>query len=754
MTTSKRGPALPRPFFSIRPEGITPGRRGRAGISTASAEAGFPNTGAGRRGFAGALLAGTALGALLAAAPAGAQTTAEPTQMPAVTSEAEKPYQQYKTERLQSNKFTEPLLDTPQSFTVIPRVLMDEQNTTTVREALRNVPGITIGAGEGGGAQGDQFRIRGLAGANDTYVDGIRDTFTRFSTDSFAIEGIEVGKGGSGAYNGRGTTGGYINQVSKAPRLENTYAGTLSLGTDMTRRATADVNHELGAWNGAVRLNAVVHENETAERDVIDTNRWGISPSLAFGIGTENRLNVNLFHLSENKISDYGLPTVNGRRAPVDRSNWYGFRNLDTDETDSTALTAKYEHDFDDMATVRSVGRYSYNTRYAIVTPPRNPNVAANTVTHNPTGRDVESTLLVNQTDVVSRFKSEGGGVQLTLNAGMEVSRESYDTQLLSFSPTAPTDALFNPNPDLPYRPAVNLGNLTETLAHGQAGFGFGTLSFADVIDFTAGLRYDRYSTHSSVYAQGTAPTSSQKRVDTEPSYKIGVVGKPLPYGSVYFTYSTSFNPSAEEVAITATTDSTPPETNSTYEFGTKWDVLDRKLSLTSAAFWIEKNNARSGTDPITGDTANVGKARVRGFEMGATGYLMKDWQIFTGYTYLDSKILNSATAAEVGKRLYNVPTHSLSLWSTYETPWNVQVGFGAQFVGHRHLTNANTGLEAEAYVLFDAMVAYHVTENIDVRLNGYNLGNEDYIASAHAGGAHYIPGAGRSAILSTSLKF
>jgi catecholate siderophore receptor len=709
--------------------------------------------------FSRSLLAGTALTVVMAStvAPALAQTAPAPaaTQMPAVTTEAERPYQEYKTDRLQSNKYTEPLLDTPQSFVVIPRVLLDEQNVTTVDQALRNVPGITIGGGEGGGAQGSQYRIRGSAGANDTYVDGIRDTFTRFGTDAFNLEGIEVGKGGSGTYNGRGTTGGFINQVSKQARLENFYAGGVSLGTDWTRRATADVNHELGFWNGAVRLNAVVHDQDVAERDDVDANRWGIAPTVAFGIGTADRLNISLFHLQENKIYDYGQPTISGRRAPVDRSNSYMFKDLNTDETDSTALTAKYEHDFDDMATLRSVGRYSYNTRYAIVTPPRNGNIPANTVTHNPTGRDIEATLLINQTDIVTRFKSEGGQVGLTLNGGLEVSRESYDTQSLSFAPTAPVDRLFNPNTGLAYFPAVNLGNLTETLAHGTAGFGFGTLSFGEYLDFIGGARIDRYNTHTSVFAAGTQQTSTAKRTDVEPSWRLGVVGKPVDYGSIYFTYSTSFNPSAEEVAITTGTDTTPPETNSTYEFGTKWEVLDRKLALTGAVFWIDKNNARSGTDPITGDTANLGKTRTKGAELGATGYLMENWQVFANYSYLNAKILESATAAERGKNVNNVPRHAFSIWSTYDTPfYGIQVGAGVQFVGHRHLTNANTGLEDGAYAIFDAMVSYPVTDNIKVQLNGYNLGNTDYIASAHAGGAHYIPGAGRSAILSTSFKF
>ena len=133
----------------------------------------------------------------------------------------------------------------------------------------------------------------------------------------------------------------------------------------------------------------------------------------------------------------------------------------------------------------------------------------------------------------------------------------------------------------------------------------------------------------------------------------------------------------------------------------------------------------------------------------------MQNWRIFANYAYLDARILESATAAEVGKTVNNVPRHAFSIWSTYDTPYyGIQVGAGVQFVGHRHLTNSNTGLEDGAYVLFDAMVAYPVTDNIKVQLNGYNLGNTDYIATAHAGGAHYTPGPGRSAILSTAFKF
>lgn len=726
------------------------------------------------------LLSGTALGVVLTAAaslPAKAQTSGEPTQMPAVTSEATVPGQQYKTEQLSSPKYTEPLLDTPQSVTVIPRKLMDEQGVRSLADALRTVPGVTIGAGEGGGPQGDNLRIRGFTANTDIYVDGIRD-IGQYARDPFDLDSVEVVKGPNSTYFGRGTTGGYVNQVSKTPRLDTFYNGDVSLGTDMTKRVTADVNHPLDWMNGAVRLNAMVHDADVAERDYIENKRWGVAPSLALGIGQPTRLNLNYFHLHQNNVPDYGIPVVNngpganGHPAPVDRSNFYGLADYQKEVTTDDQITLKIEHDFEDAATVRSQVRYSYDQRYAVVYPPRSPNLVANTVSRNNgtfgqlnngnlPGRDGANSLLINTTDVTARFKAED--VQLTTVNGIEFARETYDN--LSFSFTGvPDTSLTNPNSYPAYSRPRTLNSDTSTSSNSWGAFTLNTLKFYDVFELIGGFRYDYFETDSSVHqitASNTVPvgTTNLNRKDSLPSYKISAVYKPEKNGSVYFSYGTSSNPSAEALTLSNTATSTnnanlAPESNKSYEFGTKWDVFDSKLQVSSALFRIEKTNART-EDPNNPNDVVVleGVQRVNGFEVGAAGNVTKEWAVFGGYTFINGKVTESKNPNEVGKRLNNTPAHSFSLWTTYQLPLDVQVGFGTQYLGHRYINNANTA-EVDAYWLFNAMVGYKITDNINVQLNIYNLTDEYYYAGVHNGGGHVIPGAGRSALLTTSFHF
>ena len=168
------------------------------------------------------------------------------------------------------SKFPVPLQDTPQSITIIPEKLVEEQAGTTLRDALRNVPGITATAGEGGGNQGDVFTIRGFNARNDTYIDGVRDSGSYFR-DAFNFESVEVLKGPSSTYFGRGSTGGIINQVSKTPLLETTnYSGILSGGMGQYWRGTMDVNQPLTQVlpNAAFRLNLMAHRDNVVERDL------------------------------------------------------------------------------------------------------------------------------------------------------------------------------------------------------------------------------------------------------------------------------------------------------------------------------------------------------------------------------------------------------------------------------------------------------------------------------------------------------
>src|SRR5580698_1009124 len=160
----------------------------------------------------------------------------------------------YNTQQSALPKLPEPLRDTAQSITVVPRELMDDQHTTTLRDALRNVAGISIAAGEGS-SQGDNLTIRGFTARNDIFLDGMRD-FGSYYRDPFNLEQVEVLEGPSGILFGRGSTGGVVEQDSKTPELRGFINGGVSFGTDLTRRGTLDLNEPLPeiSTNAAFRL--------------------------------------------------------------------------------------------------------------------------------------------------------------------------------------------------------------------------------------------------------------------------------------------------------------------------------------------------------------------------------------------------------------------------------------------------------------------------------------------------------------------
>ena len=262
---------------------------------------------------------------------------------------------------ISSPKYIGQLRDLPQTITVITQEVIEEQGATTLRDVLRNVPGLTLTAGEGGTPAGDNLTLRGFSARNDVFIDGVRDLSPQ-ARDPFNLEQVEVVKGPSSAYSGRGSTGGTINLVSKSPNVAPLYGFTLNLGTDRTKRVTADVNVPLErvglGKRTALRLNFLAHESGVAGRDVVENQRWGIAPSLAFGLGTKNRLTLSYFKLKQDNISDYGIPWVpvtnnvlvefRDEPAPVPRDTFYGLKNRDFEKLNSDLATVKFERDFSD----------------------------------------------------------------------------------------------------------------------------------------------------------------------------------------------------------------------------------------------------------------------------------------------------------------------------------------------------------------------------------------------------------------------
>ncbi|HMJ91691.1 MAG TPA: TonB-dependent receptor plug domain-containing protein, partial [Candidatus Acidoferrum sp.] len=266
---------------------------------------------------------GLALAASAQTSPTVSAGTNNPARLPdvVVKGQQERMGDAVKPDSVQSPRYTEPLRDVPQTITVVPRALIQQQNATSLRDVLRNVPGISYQAGEGGVPAGDNLSIRGFSARTDMFVDNVRD-FGGYSRDPFNVDQVEVAKGPASSYAGRGSTGGSVNLVSKTPYLEHLYGGSFGLGTDDYKRLTLDVNQPIPKSpipGTALRLNGMWHESGVAGRDVVEDTRWGIAPSVAFGLGTPTRVTLSYFHLEQDNIPSYGIPWVPLNTGPLAR---------------------------------------------------------------------------------------------------------------------------------------------------------------------------------------------------------------------------------------------------------------------------------------------------------------------------------------------------------------------------------------------------------------------------------------------------
>ncbi|HUG58862.1 MAG TPA: TonB-dependent siderophore receptor [Candidimonas sp.] len=691
----------------------------------------------------------------------------------------------YDVKQSASQKFTAPLVDTPKSVQIIPAEVMKDQAASSLTDVLRNTPGITFGAGEGGNPLGDRPFIRGYDAQGSTYVDGLRDIGAT-SREVFNLEQVEVVKGSDGAYGGRGGAGGSINLISKTAKLDDFTNASLGLGTDNYYRGTIDSNWRLSDTT-AFRLNGMYHDADVAGRDAVNNHRWGIAPTISFGLGTPTRVTLSYYHLQTDDLPDsgipYGYPRV-GLIGPidVDRDNFYGLTS-DYRRTQSDMATIGIEHDFSDRLTLRNTSRYTKSDQRYVWTQPDDSqgNVVNGKVWRRMNSRisDVES--IANQTELVGKF--ETGSLKHSFNVGIELSEEKGKKDSLNVNRGSGSGAanackagigaasnynctsLYNPNPNDPW---VNTGTggpngqYSKTKNTTKSIYAFDTIEFNKQWQAGLGLRVDDYS---SKFTNTPANKFAViRRDDTLVNYQLGLVYKPADNGSVYVSYATSSTPSNSDLGegsgpgvipgrgnVGLNASDLAPEKNKTYEIGTKWDVLNNSVSLTAAIFRTETTNARI-TMP-NNDYAMAGKKKVDGLELGISGAITPKWNIFAGYTYLNAKITDGGpNGTDEGNVFPNTPKHSASLWTTYKVLPKLVVGGGAYFVDKQYGNTANN-LYIPSYWRFDAMAGYEVNKNLNVQLNVFNLTDKTYYDKAYA--SHYASIApGRSAILSMNLSY
>jgi catecholate siderophore receptor len=628
------------------------------------------------------------------------------------------------------DKFTAPQIDTPQSISVVPQFVMQDQGASTLRDTLRNVPGISLAAGESG-AQGDNLTIRGFTARNDIFMDGIRD-FGSYYRDSFNFEQVDVLEGPAGVQFGRGSTGGVINQENKIPEVEKFVRVNTQLGTDLTRRITADINtpvaDELGG--AAFRINVMAQESGVAGRDAAELRRFGIAPSISIGMDTKTRGTLSYVHLSEDDTPDYGLPWLFNQLAPANRHSYFGFPDENYLKTNDDIMTLKVVHEFSPSLNLHTTARAANYPRQAQITEPQIcsnvslsvpvgtvvtalPTLAYNTNLSCPYNSETPASEITqvnrnqiqvksvegdlwDQTEVTAHFKTWSVRHDLVAGAegGQEISNPIRTSYTINKINTVPDTTLLDPNEDQAFGGTGYITSKVHTKSKSVGVYFVDTMKLGRLFELSGGVRWDRFDTDYNLVAP-TPPTggtvtsavSPISRLDEQPNYRAALVYKPSTRGSVYFDYGTSFNPDAESLSLSVglVNGSVKPEENQTYEGGAKWSFLNERLLVEGAVFRTEKDNAHE-TDPSNSNNiVAAGNQLVKGVQFSLVGRLPEGMDLVAGYAYLDSAVLSSKFfSSAVGYPLANVPKQTFNLFVTHRLLWRLNGGLGGNYVGSR----------------------------------------------------------------------
>ncbi|HJV68407.1 catecholate siderophore receptor Fiu [Ideonella sp.] len=740
---------------------------------------------------AAALSAPLALHAQQAAAPTDGQGAPLPAVTVKAAADAASPV---KTDRLDSPKFTQPLVDTPQTITVVNKETLQQQGAATLMDALRNIPGITMQLGEGGRTNvGDAFFLRGFAAESNVFQDGVRD-LGPVVRDVFNLEQVEIVKGPAGADNGRGATGGYVNLVSKKPQAEDFVAGSVSVGSASAARATADLNRTLGE-GVALRVNAMASDADVPGRDEVHLQSQGLATALTLGLGTPTRFTVQTQHVRQRNTPDGGVTTIGldgyydsdfdtgaaagVTPAPADPSNFYG-STADHEDSDADMLTVRIEHDFGKSAKLVNTARLGRATVDRVLTSV-NGVIAAST---DPSTWTVErrrhsnlqsNTILANQTALQAELKT--GRLRHSLAGGVEFSHERQNVTTLAVpgatSNTIPASPVYAPDPtasagDAPVaNGAYQHGRVTTA-----AAYLFDTIKLNPQWQLLAGLRHEHYGAETDrvdLVSNVLTPHALSQRGDIT-SWKLGVVYKPAANGSIYLAYADATTPPGGNT-LTLTTDSVSassadraglkPQRSQNLELGTKWELLNGQLALTATAY--QSSNRNETIEVSDGIYSQDGERRVRGLELGIVGQITPAWQLSGGLATMDSEVVEGSfegtNAAGAPSRW--TPKLAVTAWTSYRVNDRLTVGGGARYLGkQQRVTDPAADLSTQnmpaipAYWVADAMASYAVHKNVTLQLNVQNLFDKAYIATLNNNGNRYQPGAPRTFTLMANLLF
>jgi catecholate siderophore receptor len=639
-------------------------------------------------------------------------------------------------------KTATPIIDVPQSITVVTEAQLKDQAIRSMTDLVRLIPGVSSGQGEG---HRDQITLRGNNTTADFFVDGLRDD-VQYYRSFYNIERVEVHKGPNAMIFGRGGGGGLVNRVTKGAVIgETILGGTVSADTFSAAYVAADTNFELGSTAG-LRLNAF-YERLNNHRDAFKGDRYAVNPVIGAEIGENARVQFGYEYVRDDRVIDRGIPSAfagalaapaGPLRDPRFRDTFFGIRGINETDFEAHVGTFRGEAELGGGFTLTGQALYGdYDKIYTNVFA-ATAVTAANTVGIEAYADPTKRQNLILQANL--EWRGDTGGIEhIILFGGEYTDQDTRNERINGFFSTPITtagsrrtfvpltDPVAIPTPTFVAGPGGNSNRAVASTLTQHSLYIQDQIALSPHFDIIAGVRYDRLENK----IRNLFTNVLVARTDDLWSPRVGLVAKPSENSSVYLSYSKSYLPQSGDQFLTfdATNANLEPEQFDNYEIGAKWDI-NPGLSLTTAVYRLDRTNTRAA-GPVAGTVVLTGEQRTSGFEIGLTGRITPKWQTAIGLAHTKARITETTSAAPAGRRVAQVPRTQISIWNRYDVTERLGLGLGLYRQSRQFTTIGNSTI-LPAYTRLDAALFFKLTEQIEAQLNVENLTDKRYFPVAH----------------------
>ena len=629
------------------------------------------------------------------------------------------------TDQVNALKTPVPVLDVPQSVSIITDEDIRKQGFREISDIVRYIPGVNTSQGEG---HRDAVVFRGVRSTADFYMDGVRDD-VQYYRSLYNLEQVEVLRGPNALLFGRGGTGGIINRVTKKAVVGEDF-GSVDVGTDTFGSLDLAFDYNVsGTDDSALRIN--VHTDSLANhRDFYDGERTGINPTMKFVMSDDTTLDLSYEYIDHERFIDRGIPTINGAPDESLIDIVFGTPEINTTTVEATIFRGTLSHVFSDtrkgnLTVHKSSFEKMYQNLYAS-------GYDGTLVTmdgyRDPTERDklIISGNLVNEINV--------GSVKHTILVGAElIDTENNNLRYDTFwSTTSDDNEVFDISRPMDFTVnadgiATSVDFTTSLKSKTSSDIKVTSLYIQDQIDLTDNIKLMIGGRHDSfdITVADIKNMSSESRKDTEFSPRAGLVFKPSEEMSLYWSFSQSFLPRSGEQykALSATSARLDPDVYESNEVGLKYDISPR-LNLTLSYFNSEQTRAERDND--TGENSEVRGLTVDGLEVQLKGQLTDRLDVMVGYSSLDGETSSGGEPREI-------PDHTFSLYAKYQVNDKYGWAFGMTRQGESKIKDNNPGLVLPEYTRLDLGAYYKLSNGLELQVNIENLNDELYFPHSHS---------------------